>query len=138
MNRWRGNWRKVSSTRRSWMPSLCRRSISRSRARCEVMPRPRTSGRLCAKRLIAGDPSLQALLRTSCQRAFHGQRADPAANLVQRLVAGQVDMDWRDRDITIANGVEIGAGTVILDLAGRTYPVHRTTTWILLLDALRR
>src|SRR5579864_3447778 len=111
------------------MPSAFNRSMSRSRARCDVMPCPRASGTCRENKLMRAD---------SCGVAqFERQRIHPAADFLQRLIAREIDVDRRDRYVAFAHGVEIGAGTVVFGGAGRSDPVHRTSARIALRNAWR-
>src|SRR5690606_13376431 len=62
------------------------------------------------------------------------QAADPAGDLVQGLVTGQVHVDGRDGNVAGAHGVEIGAGAGVLLGTGRTDPPHAAATRVALLD----
>src|SRR5215469_15684629 len=114
MKWWRGVLRITSITRWSRMPSSLSLTARRSRVRCEVMPSPLNAdgGNGCT--FTSGG----LVGRLAARHAFV-QRPHPAADLFQRLEAGQVDMDGRDRDITTAHSVEVRAGTGIVHIAGR-------------------
>src|SRR3546814_1489525 len=64
-----------------------------------------------------------------------GQAVDPAGDLLERLVAGQVDVDRGDRDVTGAHGVEVGAGAAVELGACRADPPPVASARVLLLDA---
>src|SRR5687767_7072996 len=104
----RGTLRMRSSTARLRMPCSCRRWISRSRVRAEVMPMP-------AKRMLI------ARVRS---------RPEPGAQRIQGIAIGQVHGERRHRDIAVGYGVEVRAGACILAGAGGTDPVDRTAARI--------
>src|SRR3546814_2556325 len=64
-----------------------------------------------------------------------GQAVDPAGDLLERLVAGQVDVDRGDRDVTGAHGGEVGAGAAVELGACRADPPPVASARVLLLDA---
>src|SRR5690606_7292106 len=61
--------------------------------------------------------------------------ADPAGDLLQRLVAGQVHVDRRDRDMAAAHRVEVGARPGVLFGARGTDPPPGAPAGIVLLYA---
>src|SRR5690606_11807518 len=63
------------------------------------------------------------------------EAADPARDLLQRLVTGEIDVDRGDRAVPAAHSVEVGAGAGILLGTGGTDPPPGTTTRIGLLHA---
>src|SRR5690242_10513727 len=106
MKWWRGVFRITSITRGSRMPLSLSVAARRSRARCEVIPSPLKAD---------GGNGWMFIVIASGRLLAHGigHRLHPAADLLQRLVAGEVDMDGGDRDVTAAHRVEVGAGTIV-------------------------
>src|SRR5256886_10784670 len=49
----------------------------------------------------------------------------------QCRVTGEVDLQGSHRDVSLGNGVEVGAGTRVLLRPGGTDPVHRTPARVL-------
>src|SRR5207248_2283678 len=88
------------------MPCSRRRCTSRSRVRAEVMPMPDR--------------------RRSVIDAFQ-----PGPDCGQCRVAGEVDLQGSHRDVSLGDGVEVGAGTRVLLRPGGTDPVHRTPARVL-------
>src|SRR5690242_18368814 len=127
----RGVLRITSITRGSRMPLSLSVAASRSRARCEVIPSPLNAD---------GGNGWMFIVIASGRLLVHrvGHRLHPAADLLQRLVAGQVDVDRRHRDIAAADRVEVGARAIVLGAAGGPDPPDRLAAWIGLRDAWRR
>src|SRR5690349_16407707 len=127
----RGVLRITSITRSSRMPLSLRIAARRSRARCEVIPSPLNAD---------GGSGWMFIVIASGRLLVHGvgHCLHPAADLLQRLVAGQVDMDRRDRHVAAAHRVEVGTGAVVLGAAGGPDPPDRLAARVGLRDARRR
>src|SRR6056297_2876715 len=112
-------WRGVSvialSTRSSVMPCSRSFSIRRRRVRSEVMPMPRAS--------FPAFISARILVDTN---ALY-----PLPDGIQRLIAGQVDVDRGDRHKTAPNRIEIGARPVVLLAARSADPVELAAARVL-------
>jgi hypothetical protein len=52
------------------------------------------------------------------------------ADIVERCMARQVNLQGRDRDVATGDGMEVGAFACIRALAGWTHPIHRATAWV--------
>src|SRR5262245_10168787 len=104
------------------MPLSRRRSTRRSRTRCDVIPEPMASG--CNR------------MRSVMPRApGRGWDDDPAGDLLERVVARQVDLDRRDRNVAGPHGVEIRTGARVLLGASRADPPPLAAARVLLRDA---
>ena len=66
----------------------------------------------------AADGSLLTVtVRSTCPACWRGRRPGlegPAGQLVETLAAGQVEVDRRDGDPALGDGVEVGAGLVVV------------------------
>src|SRR5512145_3332043 len=114
-NRCRGTLRIRSSTSGLTMPCSRRRATSRSRVRAEVMPIPLTL--------------LWSFTPASVVRSFRAP-GKPLADLAERGMARQVDLQRRDRDVAAGHRVEIGALAGVGALARRADPVDRSAARI--------
>src|SRR3546814_8105920 len=116
-----------------WSSDVCSSDL---RCRCRANARSGGRGRAarsCPPRSPRGAGACARSCRVLAQAL--GQAVDPAGDLLERLVAGQVDVDRGDRDVAGAHGVEVGAGAAVVFGTCRAAPPPVAPARILLLDA---
>src|SRR4051812_34436359 len=69
-----------------------------------------TAARLTASAGVSASSRSGNLRARGAESVIAASRGEPAAPVVERVVFGQVDLKWRDRDLTVRGRVEVGAG----------------------------